>query len=151
MTIIWFGESGGECSHWAKRLVSSLKSQALFNFIVQKLGVLCHICVAFDTWLTNDLDYLNAVIASINTANKIESAREQTVFQSFWAIFTGLWSISNFEVDADGSTKSPIASITVHVCKSACLGSMPAVYAHSCIVSCACKAEALKDFCTSWH
>lgn len=60
---------------------------------MDELGVFGHVGIAFDSSVTDDLDNLNAVVASIDTPCALQSARKQAVFYTFRAV---LESFSSF-------------------------------------------------------
>lgn len=140
---LWMKKSRGKSTHRSEGFVTSLESKTIFDFIVKELRIFRHICVALDTSITDGLDHLNAVIASINASCELESTCEQAIFQSLWAVFTGLSSFPQLEINADRRAKSPIACVTVKVRKPTSLIGMPAINAESDTIGSACETKAL--------
>ena len=123
----WFNgmESRGKCLVWSDGLISGFKLQTFFHLVVEKLGVLHQILVPSNSGVTCLADCFSTVVHSITAAHHVQGTSKQAVSCTFWAVITGLVTVSALAIDADGCTKSPLAGITVEASKTASFIGVP--------------------------
>ena len=113
---------------------------------MEELRVGHQILVTFDATVADGADHFEAVVETVATSNDVEGAGEETVSESFGAVFTGFSGVAQFAVDADGGAQTPVAGVAVEVGESAGLAGVPGVDAVGGVVGCAGEAEALENF-----